>query len=396
MAGHNSADFLDDVAVVIDPGSSHTKVGFSGDERPRALVRWSGDPPAYRAGNSGLIGSFVGNLRPSGLCPGWEGLCGDWDALESHWAALWRIELGVCPRDHAVLLSDSPVAPPGQRTRVAELLFEGLSVPALYLSRRPLLALYSYGLISGLLVDAGFSATRVCPVYSGYCLPHAARSQPLGGAAVSAYLRQLLEEAQSVGGERRGLLEEVGSVGGERRGLLEEAGSVGGERHTLLEEVKRQSCYVSHDFEQELCQRSEVTEYQLPDGTTISLGDERFRCAELLFCPSLGGVAQPGLPALALGSLAESAPEWRRELLANVALAGGTSLLPGFPERVQAELERLAPRGSSVRVLSGSQRHTSAWLGGSIVASLGTFQRLWVSSADYQEHGPHVVQRRCY
>lgn len=345
MAGHDSTDFLDDVAVVIDPGSAHTKAGFSGDERPRAAVSWSDGLAAYRREDSGLIGSFRGNLNLHphgrvlpGAAPDWEeGLWGDWDALESHWVALWQEELGVCPQDHAVLVSDSPVAPPGWRARLAELLFEGLSVPALYVSRRPLLSLYSYGLISGLLVDAGSSGTRVCPVYGGYCLPHAARSQSVGGAALSAYLQQLLEEAGSVGRERRGLLEEAGSVDVRRRGLLEE--------------VKRQSCYVSHDFEHELHQKSEVTEYQLPDGTTVALGNERFRCAELLFCPSLGGVAQPGLPVLALSSVADIAPEWREEVLANVALAGGTSLLPGLSERVQMELERLAPRGSQVCVL---------------------------------------------
>lgn len=374
MAGRDSPDFLEDVAVVLDPGCGHTKVGFSGDERPRVTVSWSAGLPAYRGGHSRLIGSFRGNLQlwagPEGgplvgEGPG-EGLCSDWDALEAHWGALWQEELAVRPQDHAVLLSDLPAPPAGQRARLAELLFEGLSVPALYLSRRPLLSLYSYGRVSGLLLDLGASGTRICPVARGYCLPHAARSQSVGGAAVSAYLRQLLGEGAGPG---------VGSV---------------------LEEVKRQSCYVSHDFEQELREGSGVTEYQLPDGSTVSLGDERFRCTELLFCPSLGGVAQPGLPALALASLAQVAPQWWEELLANVALAGGTSLLPGLPERVQTELERLAPRGSRVRVLSGSQRHVSSWLGGSILASLGTFQRLWVSRADYQEHGADVVHQRCY
>ncbi|XP_042563657.1 actin-3-like [Clupea harengus] len=381
MAEHNSIDNLGDMAVVIDPGSAYTKAGFSGDERPRAVVRSTAGRSAYRPDESGRVGGFRGSSAaadppgpgaPSSHSALGDGLITDWDALEQLWSALLQEELHVCPQEHAVLATDSPLAPPAQRQRLAELLFEQFGVPALYLSHRPVLSLYSYGLVTGLLVDSGSSATRVCPVYSGYCLPHANYSMPLGGAAVSAYLRRLLGEAGS------------------------RPGGGASERRSLLREVKRQSCYVSQDFEQELRQGSEVTEYRLPDNTTVALGNERFRCAELLFCPSLDGAAQPGVHILAMSSLQSSAPEWQEELLANVVVCGGSSLLGGFPERLQAELERLAPRGSRVRVLSSSQRHFSSWLGGSIVAGLSSFQPLWVTSADYQEQGPAVVQRRFY
>ncbi|XP_062400875.1 actin-like [Sardina pilchardus] len=365
MAGQ---DFLDNMAVVIDPGSAHTKAGFSGEERPRAVVPSSARLPAYTPGESA------------------------------------RDELRVCPQEHAVLVSDGPLAPPVERVRTAELLFEALGVPALYLSHRPLLSLYSYGMVTGLVVSAGGGATSVCPVYGGYCLPHAARTQPLGGAAVSALLQQLLEERGSGGGvSGKGQWE--APVGGISRKSQWEApvGGVSGKGQwegpvgVVSEEVQRQSVYVSQDFERELHQGSEVTEYRLPDGTSVALGDERFRCAELLFCPSLAALPQPGAHILALSSVAACAPQWpQEELLANVVLSGGTTLLPGFPERLQAELARLAPRDALVRVHSGAHRHVAAWLGGSVMATLRSARPLWVTAADYQEHGPDVVLQRCY
>lgn len=55
--------------------------------------------------------------------------------------------------------------------------------------------------------------------------------------------------------------------------------------------------------------------------------------------------------------------------------------------------------GQKVRLLAapGSlERRQSAWVGGSILASLGSFQAAWCSREEYEEHGPAVVQRKCY
>lgn len=42
-----------------------------------------------------------------------------------------------------------------------------------------------------------------------------------------------------------------------------------------------------------------------------------------------------------------------------------------------------------------SERKICAWLGGSIVASLGSFHDMWVSKQEYAEHGPGIVDRKC-
>ena len=41
-------------------------------------------------------------------------------------------------------------------------------------------------------------------------------------------------------------------------------------------------------------------------------------------------------------------------------------------------------------------RRYSVWIGGSILASLSTFQQMWISKQEYDESGPAIVHRKCF
>jgi actin-related protein len=41
------------------------------------------------------------------------------------------------------------------------------------------------------------------------------------------------------------------------------------------------------------------------------------------------------------------------------------------------------------------ERKSSSWLGGSILASLGTFNQLWISKKEYEEIGPSIIETKC-
>lgn len=73
----------------------------------------------------------------------------------------------------------------------------------------------------------------------------------------------------------------------------------------------------------------------------------------------------------------------------------------GMVERVSRELieDPGVCGGQKVRLLAapGSlERRQSAWVGGSILSSLSSFQAAWCSREEYEEHGPTIVQRKCY
>lgn len=42
-----------------------------------------------------------------------------------------------------------------------------------------------------------------------------------------------------------------------------------------------------------------------------------------------------------------------------------------------------------------TERQYAAWLGGSILSSLGTFHQLWFSRQEYEEHGSSILLRKC-
>lgn len=80
----------------------------------------------------------------------------------------------------------------------------------------------------------------------------------------------------------------------------------------------------------------------------------------------------------------------------NVVLTGGNTLVPGFADRLHYELNMLAP-GVKVRLhAAGSmvERRFGAWVGGSILSSLGTFHQLWISKQEYEEHGTSIIEKR--
>jgi len=49
-----------------------------------------------------------------------------------------------------------------------------------------------------------------------------------------------------------------------------------------------------------------------------------------------------------------------------------------------------------VKIVAPPERKYSVWIGGSILASLSTFQNLWVSKQEYDESGPGIVHRSAY
>ena len=83
----------------------------------------------------------------------------------------------------------------------------------------------------------------------------------------------------------------------------------------------------------------------------------------------------------------------RRDLYGNIVLSGGTTMYAGIADRMQKEITGLAPSSMKVKIVAPPERKYSVWIGGSILASLSTFQQLWVSKQEYDESGPSIVHR---
>jgi actin-like protein 6B len=92
----------------------------------------------------------------------------------------------------------------------------------------------------------------------------------------------------------------------------------------------------------------------------------------------------PSLASLVVSSAMGCDPEVRRALMASIVLTGGLSATPGLPERLVRELEGAAPPGTEARVAAAApeERGFGPWLGGSILASLGTHSDLYFTKAE--------------
>ena len=167
----------------------------------------------------------------------------------------------------------------------------------------------------------------------------------------------------------------------------------------IVRDIKEKLGYVAVDYEAELLKAEESSEiemnYTLPDGNDITIGSERFRCAEVLFDPSMIGMEQEGIHQLLYGSIMKCDVDIRKELYGNVVLSGGSSCFANIAERLTKEVTALAPASMKVNIVAPPERKYSVWIGGSILASLTSFQEMWIFKDEYDEAGPEIVHRKC-
>ncbi|NXH44050.1 ACL10 protein, partial [Dicaeum eximium] len=235
------------------------------------------------------------------------------------------------------------------------------------------LSLCAHGRVTGLAVEAGAAMSHVTCVCGGQTLRKGTRCLGVAGDHLSRHLHRLLLESPREPWALQALTKKV------------------------LTQLKEQCCYVSLDYEGDLREEGsrEPARFQTPDGRWITLGKERFCCPEPLFRPELLQHSCPGLHQLAGQSLQTVPKHCRRHVLGNIVLSGGSSMFPGFPERMCLELNLLLQgTGAHIEVLANPKRGTAAWAGGSMAASLTSFQHMWMTKGDYEEHGAEYVHTK--
>merc|ERR1712216_558758 len=126
---------------------------------------------------------------------------------------------------------------------------------------------------------------------------------------------------------------------------------------------------------------------QLPDGTKIKLGAERFRAPEVLSNPALIGSESDGIHQTLVRTIMRRDLDLRKTLFSQVVLSGGSTLFPGFGDRLLNDVRKIAPKDTKIRITAPPERKTATWIGGSILASLATFKTMWVRRDEYEEHG---------
>ncbi|KAK8794722.1 hypothetical protein WA158_001703 [Blastocystis sp. Blastoise] len=257
------------------------------------------------------------------------------------------------------------------------------------------------GRTTALTVDMGASEIRVSPVCDGYTLKESSKLCSMGGDYIDTCLYEYLTSKQINIIPHYMVSTKLDKMTGDRQRIITDYPAV----HPSYK--KYQIMNIVRDIKETYLQvfpkyttllSTATKEYELPDGTCINLTDEGVYIPEVLMKNNTtDSNNNNSLIDAIYSSLEASNVDIRKELCSNILVGGGLSRLANINERIYNELYNKINNTFKLKVSSPEKYHKQyiAWLGGSILSSLGSFQNLWISKQEYDEVGTQIISQRC-
>jgi actin-related protein 2 len=320
------------------------------------------------------------------------GVVEDWPALKILLCHALEKKLGRscdtdtldCYSKYKVLVAKSYGMSRTDLALLVSFFMEELGVQAINLHDSAALVLYTQGLETGIVVEAGEGMVHILPVYKGHAIPKNNKRLPIGGRTLTMHLMRLLQ--------RKGYRFLTG-----RENYLE-----------VIRSVKERYCYVALDWKQEerLAEETTILDVEVHDlshefgAPSITLGRERFEAVEALLDPSLLDMESKGLADLIFECIQETSIGCRVGLYQNIVLSGGTTLLPGLANRLKQDLDcrymqdvlNGGGQRFNIGIRAPSDRGHLVFEGASLLAEwVANQDKHWVSQQDYETYGMEAV-----
>jgi actin-related protein 8 len=228
-----------------------------------------------------------------------------------------------------------------------------MNVPAVCAVDQAVLSLYASKRTSGIVVHIGFNTTSVVPIFEGRVMYEiGVETVGQGALKLTGFLKELMHQ-------RNIFCESLYTV----------------------RTIKEKLCYVAADYEAELRKDTQAS-CEVDGERLFTLSTERFKTAEILFQPHMGGMRAMGLHkavALCMDHCYNSEVVGDDSWYKTIVLAGGSSCLPGLPERLEKELHQLLPPyiSEGIRVVPPPFGTDSAWFGAKMISNVSTFTEAW-------------------
>ena len=369
-----------DAAVVIDNGTGFIKAGLSGEDCPRINeptvigvpknpgIMLGMDQKDFYVGHEAVDKAIFLNMYE----PVVNGYIENWDNMEHIWTQIYQ-DLNLSSKENPLFFVDTPLTPRAVRERMAEFVFDKFEPPFLYMYTGSVLSLFASGKTTGLVVDSGEGRTHAVPIYEGFALPHGILKVDISGRDITLMLESLFKKTVPIFNN--------------------------GNYRSEIVKIKEQFCQVASDFDflKKTTEESDSREeYKLPDGSSIMIGLEKYNCPEILFSPSQIGKNCPGLADTVFKAISNCDANIKKDLYGNIVLAGGNCMLKKLADRLKKDVKALAPSTMPAEVTAPPERAYSAWLGGSILASIDSFKPMFISKAEYAESGALIVYKKCF
>jgi len=385
--------------IVLDNGSGYLKVGFSGEDAPRAVLPTvvtttvdearedehtiSVDSAAQKKsqtfyGEEALREGIKDNATMTKPVQRGEiqMTSAYKDALESLWDHTFRNVLFVEQEELPILIADP--LPLGQsayaaRSWMTEVMFEKFKVKSLAIFNTAVLSLFSTGRTRGLVVESGEGITQAVPVFEGYAIPHAIFKMEVAGHDITSQVLKMFEK------EDPQAMQDMKDMKDMKVNHMQ-----------VMQAMKEKTCSVALDYNSAMNGRDTADEesksFELPDGKIVQVSQQiRLGAPEILF----GRQDQnaPSIQKICMEAINTCDLDFRLDLVRSLVVAGGTSMLPGLAPRLRTELSSLLPGdlGRQVDICVDSQRKHAAWIGGSMFASLSTFDQVAITRQEYED-----------